>query len=169
MLVDAILNKPSAVGAAIGLVVGLVVVTPAAGFVTVGSAIIMCGIAGVLCNLITRWMKEKLHLDDALDVFACHGVGGMLGAIGTGLLATKGVNAAVAVDGLLIGGEMATFKANMVGVIAVGLFAPIVTFILIKIVNVITPIRVNEADEVAGLDTSVHGETSRHHDRKGYK
>jgi Amt family ammonium transporter len=169
MVVDWVLHKPSAVGGAIGLVVGLVVITPAAGFVSIASAMIICAAAAVVCNVTARWFKSKTHLDDALDVFACHGVGGMLGAIGTGLLATKSVNSAVAVDGLLIGGQMETFKANLIGVLAVGIFAPVATYILLKIVNVITPIRVSEKDEAEGLDTALHGETSRYHDRKSYQ
>jgi Amt family ammonium transporter len=154
-------KKPPAVGAAIGLVVGLVVVTPAAGFVSVPSAIAMCGLSGIICNFVARAVKKATHLDDALDVFACHGMGGLLGAIGTGLLASKAINPAVAVDGLLIGGEFATFKANLFGVVAVGLYAPLVTFVLLKLINVVMPLRVSHADEAEGLDTSIHGEMAK--------
>jgi Amt family ammonium transporter len=161
MLVDWYLHKPTAVGAAIGLVVGLVVITPAAGFVSAASALVLCFVSAIICNLAGRWIKNNTHLDDALDVFACHGLGGMLGALGTGLLASKAVNSAVVVDGLLLGDhQIDTFKANVIGVVAVGVFAPIATFILLKIVNLITPIRVSEQEEAAGLDTSLHGETS---------
>lgn len=170
MLVDWIRNsKPSAVGAAIGLVVGLVTITPAAGFVTIESAIIMCSISGVLCNLIAVFIKNKTHLDDALDVFACHGVGGVLGAVMTGLFADKAVNSAITVEGLLVSGEMALFKANLVAVVAVAVFASVVTYVLLKVVNVITPIRVPEHKEKAGLDTSEHGEIARSHDRRNYQ
>ncbi|HEU5046638.1 MAG TPA: ammonium transporter [Rickettsiales bacterium] len=167
LLVDWIKNsKPSAVGAAIGLVVGLVIVTPAAGFVSVASAIFMCGVGSVICNTLGHLIKTKTHLDDTLDVFACHGIGGALGAIMTGMFATKLVNPAVAVDGILIGGQIGTLKANLIGVIAVAVFTAVVTYILIKIVNVITPIRVSETEETVGLDVSVHGEVSRFHDRR---
>ena len=167
MLVDWILNKkPSAVGAAIGLVVGLVTITPAAGFVTIQSAIIMCTLSGVICNLFARFLKSKLRLDDTLDVFACHGMGGIIGAVFTGLFASKAVNSAVAVEGFLVSGETGLFVTNLIGVVAVFAYTAIVTFILIKIVGFITPVRVAEEHEVEGLDTSVHGEMSRYHNRK---
>lgn len=170
MLVDWVKNsKPSAVGAAIGLVVGLVTITPAAGFVTIESAIIMCAISGVVCNLFASFIKNKTHLDDALDVFACHGVGGILGAVMTGMFADKTVNAAITVEGLLVSGETGLFKANLIGVVAVAVFTAVATYILLKVVNVITPIRVSETDEKAGLDTSEHGEIARTHDRRSYQ
>jgi ammonium transporter, Amt family len=169
MMVDWIKHsKPSAVGAAIGLVVGLVTITPAAGYVTVESAIIMCAFSGVFCNLFAHFVKTKTHLDDSLDVFACHGVGGIIGAIMTGLFASKAVNSAIATEGLLVSGETGLFIANITGVVVVALFTAITTYVLIKIVNVITPIRVHETAETAGLDVAVHGEVSRFHDRRSY-
>jgi Amt family ammonium transporter len=166
MLIDWILHKrPSAVGAAIGLVVGLVTITPAAGFVTVQSAIIMCLISGAVCNLFARFLKSKLQLDDTLDVFACHGMGGILGAIMTGLFASSAVNPAVTVQGLLVSGETSLFMTNILGVVSVFVYTAIITFILIKIVGFITPVRVAEHHEIEGLDTSVHGETARFHKR----
>jgi Amt family ammonium transporter len=162
-------SKPSAVGAAIGLVVGLVTITPAAGYVTVSSAIIMCVIAGVLCNILAHVIKTKTHLDDALDVFACHGMGGILGAIMTGMFATKSVNSAVTVEGILISGETTLFIANLKAVIAVTIFAAVMTYVLIKIVNIITPIRVSQEAETKGLDVAVHGEVSRFHDRRSHQ
>lgn len=162
-------SRPSAVGAAIGLVVGLVTITPAAGYVTVGSAMIMCAAAGVICNVLAHIIKTKTHLDDALDVFACHGIGGILGAIMTGMFATKAVNSAVTNEGILISGDTKLFMANLIAVIAVTAFTAIMTYVLIKIVNVITPIRVSEEAETAGLDVAVHGEVSRFHDRRAYK
>jgi Amt family ammonium transporter len=162
-------NKPSAVGAAIGLVVGLVVITPAAGYVTVASAMIMCAIGGIICNLVAHFIKAKAHMDDTLDVFACHGVGGMLGAIMTGLFASKAVNPAITVEGFLVSGETSLFITNLTAVAAVTAFTVVMTYALIKVVNAITPIRVSEEDENAGLDVAVHGETSRFHDRKDYK
>lgn len=170
MLVDWIKHKkPSAVGATIGLVVGLVTITPAAGFVSVQSAIIMCAFAGVFCNLFAHFIKTKTKLDDSLDVFACHGMGGILGAIMTGMFAETSVNSAVSVQGLLISGETGLFIANIKGVIAVALFTAIATYVLIKIVNVITPIRISQEEEEKGLDAAVHGEVSRFHDRRGYE
>lgn len=161
-------NKPSAVGAAIGLVVGLVVITPAAGYVTISSAMIMCSISAVICNILSHFIKTKTHLDDALDVFACHGMGGILGAIMTGLFATKAVNSAVSVEGLLVSGETALFQSNLLAVIGVVIYTAIVTYILIKFINLVTRIRVSENAETVGLDVSIHGETSRFHDRRTY-
>jgi Amt family ammonium transporter len=162
-------SKPSAVGAAIGLVVGLVVITPAAGYVTVSSAMTMCSVSGVICNILSHIIKTKTRMDDALDVFACHGIGGMLGAVMTGLFATKEVNSAIAVEGLLVSGETKLFIANLTAVIAVTAFTAITTYALIKLVNSITPIRVTEEQEEVGLDVSVHGEVSRFHDRRSYQ
>lgn len=170
MMVDWIKHsKPSAVGAAIGLVVGLVTITPAAGYVTVESAIIMGGFAGVFCNLFAHFIKTKTHLDDALDVFACHGVGGILGAIMTGMFASKAVNPAIATEGILVSGETALFQANIVAVIAVTIFTAVVTYVLIKLVNLITPIRVHHEAEHAGLDASVHGEMARVNERRSHQ
>lgn len=149
-------GKPTLMGGCIGIVAGLVAVTPAAGFVTAGSAILIGLVAGVLCNLAARFIKKKCNIDDSLDVFACHGVGGTLGVIMTGLLASKAVNPA-GNDGLLNGGDT-LFMANVTGAIAVALFSMIATFIILKVVGIITPIRVSEADEDLGLDQSQHGE-----------
>lgn len=169
MTVDWMKNsKPSAVGAAIGLVVGLVAITPAAGYVTVSSAMIMCAVAGAVCNIVAHVLKTKTHMDDTLDVFACHGVGGMIGAVMTGAFASKAVNSAVAVEGLFVSGETKLFVSNLVAVAAVTVFTAIATYILIKIVNAITPIRVSQEAEVKGLDVALHGEVSRFHDRKSY-
>lgn len=170
MIVDWIRNKkPSAVGSAIGLVVGLVVITPAAGYVSISSAIIMCAVSGVICNILSHIIKTKTRMDDALDVFACHGIGGMLGAIMTGLFATKDVNSAIALEGLLISGDTKLFIANLKAVIAVTAFTAVTTYVLIKLVNAITPIRVTQEQEQVGLDVAVHGEISRFHDRRSYQ
>lgn len=167
MLVDWLLHKkPSAVGAAIGLVVGLVTITPAAGFVSVPAAIGMCLFSGAFCNLFARFIKGKLKLDDTLDVFACHGMGGIIGAIMTGLFASKAVNPSIGVEGFFVSGETGVLYANVVGVLAVFAYAAVVTFILIKLVNIFTPVRIAQEHEVEGLDTSVHGEMSRYNNTR---
>lgn len=166
MLVDWIrLGKPTATGAAIGLVVGLVTVTPAAGYVSVGSALIMCVISGAICNLVAAYLKAKTRLDDTLDVFACHGMGGFLGAVMTGLFAETAVNSAVTTQGFFISGQTGLLLANLKGVAVVALYTALVTYLLIRVVNLFSPVRVTAAEEKMGLDTSVHGETSRFHDR----
>ncbi len=156
-LVDMIKGgKPTVMGGCIGVVAGLVAITPAAGFVTASSAIVIGLAAGSVCNLVARIVKGTFNIDDTLDVFACHGVGGLLGCIMTGLLATKAVNAAGG-DGLLNGGNT-VFAANMTGAAAVAVYSMAATFIILKVVNVISPLRVSDADENAGLDASQHGE-----------
>jgi len=150
-------GKPTLIGACIGVVAGLVAVTPAAGFVTVGSAIIIGLSAGAVCNLAARFIKKSCKIDDTLDVFACHGVGGTIGVITTGLFATKAVNPAAS-DGLL-NGSSDLFVANVTAAVAVALFSMIGTFIILKIVGVITPLSVSEKDEALGLDATQHGES----------
>ncbi len=158
ILVDTIKDgKPTLMGGCIGVVAGLVAVTPAAGFVTPGSAIVIGLLAGILCNLVARAVKGTFKIDDSLDVFACHGVGGLLGIIMTGLLASTDVNAGGA-NGLLNGGD-SLLTANITGAIAVAVYSMVVTFIIIKVVNAISPLRASSKDEASGLDASQHGES----------
>lgn len=161
------LGKPSAVGSAIGLVVGLVVITPAAGFVSVQAAMLMGLIGGVVCNFVTHTLKSKTRLDDSLDVFACHGAGGILGALMTGLFASPAVNPIVTNAGLLVGGDATLLKANAFALAATILFAAVATYIIIKIVGMVTTLRVTEDEELAGLDTAVHGEVARYRESDG--
>lgn len=154
-------GKPTMTGACIGVVAGLVAITPAAGYVTVGSALLIGLLAGVICNLAARFVRNTLKIDDSLDVFACHGVGGTLGALCTGLLATVDVNAAGA-NGLLNGGEK-LFIANLEGIGAVAAYSMVVTFIIIKLVGLIKPLRVTDAQEKEGLDANQHGEKIQEH------
>ena len=156
-LVDTLKDgKPTLMGGCIGVVAGLVAITPAAGYVTVQSSLIIGIAAGVLCNLAARLIKGRFKLDDTLDVFACHGVGGTIGAIMTGLLSTTAVNAAGA-NGLLNGDDK-MFIANLTGVGAVAAYSMIVTFIILKLVGAIIPLRVTSKEEDVGLDKSQHGE-----------
>ncbi len=149
-------GKPTAVGGCIGVVAGLVAITPAAGFVTATSALGIGAVAGVVCNLAARMIKGKFKIDDTLDVFACHGVGGTIGTIATGLLASKAVNSAGA-DGLLNGGSD-LFTANMIAAVTVAAYSIVGTFVIIKLVGLLTPLRVTDAEEEKGLDITEHGE-----------
>lgn len=161
MLVDwARTGRPTAIGAATGIVVGLVTITPAAGFISIEAGLLMCTVTGIACNMFANWMKEKTHLDDSLDVFACHGTAAVLGSVMTGMFASSAINPAVSVQGLLISGETKLFFANLIGTLAVASYAFVATFLLIKLVNMIMPIRVSEDMEDAGLDASVHGESA---------
>lgn len=155
-LVDTVKDgKPTAMGGCIGIVAGLVAITPAAGYVTTSSAMVIGILAGVICNLAARMVKGTFKIDDSLDVFACHGVGGTIGVIMTGLLATTTVNGAGA-DGMLNGGGLLT--ANLTAAVVVALYSVVCTFVILKVVNIICPIRVSEGDELTGLDESQHGE-----------
>lgn len=157
----AIHGKPTAVGSSIGLVVGLVAITPAAGFVTISASLIIGVVAAIVCFFVAGAVKKITHLDDSLDVFACHGVGGVCGAVLTGLYADKTVNSAVTVQGLLVSGETGLFNANVLGVLAVAAFSFIATTIIVKVVGLFVPIRVGVDAEGHGLDSSQHGEYAR--------
>ncbi|NDC56654.1 MAG: ammonium transporter [Alphaproteobacteria bacterium] len=159
-------GKPTAVGSATGIVAGLVCITPAAGYVDITAAIIMTAIAGVVCNMIAYQMKKQSRLDDALDVFACHGVGGIIGAVFTGVFASKAVNGALAVEGLAISGETKLFVSNIVAVGAVCAYAVILTYLVIKLVNLVMPIKVSDETQSQGLDTSLHGEFAKFNERQ---
>lgn len=148
-------KKPSAMGACIGAVVGLVAVTPAAGFVTVSSSLIIGIVAAVISNLVVIW-RSKTNIDDTLDVFPCHGVGGMVGMLMTGIFATKAVNSAGA-DGLAYG-EPSLFIKHIVALVVVSLFAFVGAFILLKVTDLISPLRVTPEEEIAGLDITQHDE-----------
>jgi Amt family ammonium transporter len=148
-------GKPSATGAAVGAVAGLVAITPGAGYVTVQAAILIGAIAAVVCNYSVRLVKVRLKTDDTVDVFACHGVGGTVGTILTAVFATTTVNPNGA-NGLIYG-NVALLKANLIGAVAVVAYTMIMTFIVLKLVNLITAIRVSPEDEEQGLDASQHG------------
>jgi ammonium transporter, Amt family len=152
-------GKPSAVGIAVGAVVGLVAITPAAGYVSVTSALIIGLAAGIISNLVANWRAGRSRVDDTLDVFACHGVGGLWGSIATGLFAsaTISVTGAVGVNGAFFGNP-GQLVAQLV---AIGVVVPVAFFgsyLLLKLVNVFSPLRVSPEAEDAGLDLSEHGE-----------
>ncbi len=148
-------KKPSALGACIGAVVGLVAVTPAAGYITVSSSLIVGIVSAVVSNLMVIW-RSKTSIDDTLDVFPCHGVGGMMGMLLTGIFATKSVNPAGA-NGLFYG-ETTLFGKHLIALVAVSVFAFFGSFLLLKITDLISPLRVSVAEEVMGLDISQHDE-----------
>ncbi|MCW4006111.1 MAG: ammonium transporter [Candidatus Bathyarchaeota archaeon] len=155
MLMDwALKGKPSAVGFAIGAVVGLVAITPAAGFVSITSALIIGLVGGIISNLVASWRAGRSRIDDSLDVFACHGVGGLWGSIATGLFAAAAFNG---VDGLFFGNPD-QLVAQLIAVAVVVPFAFFGSYALLKIVNVFSPLRVSPEDEDSGLDLSEHGE-----------
>jgi Amt family ammonium transporter len=148
-------RKVSVVGAAVGAVAGLVAITPASGYVTAGGALVIGLTVGFLCYGATL-LRERLRVDDALDVFAVHGVGGVFGAIATGVFATTAINAYPG----LIDGNPQQVITQIVAVAAVIAYAVVTTFVIVKVVDLILGLRVNEVDEEMGLDMAVHGEVA---------
>jgi hypothetical protein len=143
-------------GACIGAVVGLVAITPAAGFVSIAHAITIGIISSIVSNLaVSKFPKGKI--DDALDVFACHGVGGMTGMILTGVFASNTINPTVVDQGLLFG-ETKLFLNQITALIIVSIFAFTASYALFFITNKITRLRVSEDKEEIGLDITQHGE-----------
>jgi ammonium transporter, Amt family len=150
-------RKPSAMGACIGAVVGLVAITPAAGFVTVSHSVIIGIVAAVVSSLVVIW-RSRTKIDDTLDVFPCHGVGGMTGMLMTGIFATQQVNAANTTGNGLYYGETKLFLIHLMALVAVSVFAFVGSYILLVVTNAISPLRVLPAEEEVGLDISQHGE-----------
>jgi Amt family ammonium transporter len=148
-------GTPSVVGAISGAVAGLVAITPASGFVDASAAIIIGMAAGVVCYGAII-LRERLKIDDALDVWAVHGVGGTLGAILTGVFAVAAVNGA---SGLVDGNGSQVLK-QLVAVAATWIYSGVMTFIILKVVDHFVGLRVEEAEEEAGLDSSQHGEVA---------
>ena len=148
-------KKPSVLGFCIGAVVGLVAITPAAGFVAIPQSIFIGFVAAIISNLAVYY-KSKTSLDDTLDVFPCHGLGGIVGMLMTGIFATKTVNAAGA-DGLFYGNS-AFFFTQLKGMLIVVTYSFVVSFAIFKLINLIQPLRVSVEDEEMGLDASQHNE-----------
>jgi ammonium transporter, Amt family len=149
-------GRPSVVGAACGAVAGLVAVTPAAGYITPAAAILIGLGAGVFCFWAVKIVKDRLGVDDSLDVVGVHGVGGIWGAIATGLFATKTVNSAGA-DGLFYGNPQ-QLVVQLLAVGATCVLSAVLTFVILKIVDLTVGLRVTETEEEHGLDRSQHGE-----------
>ena len=149
-------GKPTATGIAIGAVCGLVAITPASGFVDVPAAIVIGMIAGLVSNMVASWRMERTALDDTLDVFACHGVSGIWGALATGIFAQLAINPAGA-NGLLYGNP-SLMVAQVIAIIVSAAWAFIGSFILLKIINRVMGLRVDPKHEDMGLDMGTHGE-----------
>jgi len=150
-------GKPSVVGAAAGAVAGLVAITPASGYVQPMEAIGIGAVAGIVCFLAVQW-RTRTNIDDSLDVVAVHGVGGLWGALATGIFTVAVAGQTLGVDGLTAGGGLEQLGRQAVGVAVVAPYSFIVTFAILKALDLTVGIRVNEEDEVAGLDVSQHGE-----------
>lgn len=150
-------RKPSAMGTCIGAVVGLVAITPAAGYVTVPHSLAIGIISAVVSNLVVEW-RTRTTIDDTLDVFPCHGVGGMVGMLLTGVFANQHVNAANSTGNGLFFGETHLFLVQLIALIGVSIFSFFGSLLLLRITDMISPLRVSAEDEELGLDISQHGE-----------
>jgi ammonium transporter, Amt family len=150
-------KKPSALGFCIGAVVGLVAITPAAGFVTIPSSLFIGTIAAIISNVVVHW-KSKTSLEDTLDVFPCHGVGGAVGMVMTALLANTAVNAANTTGNGLLFGEFTLFKVHMIALALTLVFIIAGSFLILKITDLISPMTVSSEEKLVGSDYSQHGE-----------
>ncbi len=156
-------KKPKFVGLLTGAVAGLATITPAAGFVTVQSAAIIGIVAGIICYFAVS-LKNKMQWDDALDVWGVHGVGGSIGVIMLGLFATNAVNPMVTTNGLLMGGGFDFFWKQFITVIGVCVYAFVFSYVMLWLINLVTPVKVTKEEEEAGLDSSLHGEMAYEQD-----
>jgi Amt family ammonium transporter len=150
-------KKPSVMGACIGAVVGLVAITPAAGFVTIPHSLIVGIVAAVISNLVVLW-RTKTSIDDTLDVFPCHGVGGMVGMLMTGIFAHQNVNSGNTTGNGLYYGETHLFFIHCITLVGVSAFAFFGSLALLKITDLISKLRVSPEEELIGLDISQHDE-----------
>jgi len=163
MLMDWVIKgKPSAIGIAVGAVCGLAAVTAASGFVSFWAAVVIGLAAGIISNLVANWRAARSKIDDSLDVFACHGIGGIIGAIAVGIFATTAVNPE-GVTGLIYG-NVHQFAVQLLAVGVVSAFAFGGTYVLLKLVDKFSPLRVSPKEEEDGLDMSQHGEEAYHLD-----
>ena len=148
-------KKPTVLGLASGAVAGLVAITPAAGFVNVGGAIIIGVIVGFVCYLMVAFVKAKLGYDDTLDAFGIHGIGGIIGALLTGFLADPAINAAG--KGLFYGNP-AQVKIQLIAIGTTVGYDAVVTFIIFMVIKAVIGLRVSPDEELVGMDRSAHGE-----------
>ena len=162
MILDWVIKgKPSAIGISVGAVCGMAAVTAAAGYINFTDAVIIGLAAGIISNLVANWRAGRSKIDDTLDVFACHGIGGIIGALSVGLFATTAVNPAV--KGLFYGNP-GQLGIQVFAVAVVATFAFVGAYLLLRLVDLFSPLRVSPKEEDEGLDLSQHGEEAYHLD-----
>ena len=160
MLIEVIREgKPTLVGVSTGLVIGLVAITPGAGFVPVWASFIIGILVSPICYFTVILLKQKLKIDDALDAFGCHGIGGIWGGIATGLFGKSSINSVAKWDGLVFG-DYRLFLAQVLSIVITIAVAIVGTLICIGIVRIFTPLRVDPKEELVGLDATQHGENA---------
>jgi len=148
-------GKPSVLGIVTGMVAGLGTITPASGFVGPIGALVIGAAAGVVCFLATSYMKRRLNVDDSLDVFPVHGVGGMLGTLLTGIFVSAAFGGIGYPEKVTMGGQVLT---QLIGIVAVGAWSGIITWVLLKLTDALAGLRVQGEEETEGLDTVLHNE-----------
>ncbi|MDR0614760.1 MAG: ammonium transporter [Lactobacillales bacterium] len=159
MLIEKILiGKPSVIGACTGGVVGLVAITPGAGFVSLGSSLLIGALVSLFCYYFISVVKGKFGLDDALDAFGCHGVGGIFGGIMTGIFTTPTL--ALDSGAGLFYGETKLFIAQILAILFTLVYTSVASFVIIKVIAIFMPIRVSEREEAIGMDDTEHDETA---------
>lgn len=160
MMMDVIMaEKPTLVGCVTGLVVGLVAITPGAGFVPIWASLIIGFVGSPICYFMISKVKQKFGYDDALDAFGCHGIGGVWGGIATGLFTQTSINSVAKWNGLFFG-DTRLFIAQVISILVTIVVAVVGTLICIGLVRLFTPLRVEKRDEQVGLDLSEHNETA---------
>ena len=142
-----------------GMLAGLVAITPAAGFVNYGSAVVIAIIGGICCYFAINYIKVKLKYNDALDAFGIHGIGGVVGAILTAVFQSHSVNSSIS-DGVIFGGNFMALVVQIVAVIVTIVFSGVVTYCIAKVISFVTELGTSEVEEEKGLDSIVHGENA---------
>ncbi|RYY46995.1 MAG: ammonium transporter, partial [Chitinophagaceae bacterium] len=159
IILDAVRGKkPSAMGACIGAVVGLVAITPGAGFISIAHSLTVGVVSSMISNMMVEWRTKKTNIDDTLDVFPCHGVGGIVGFLLTAVFADQNINAANTTGNGLIFGETKLFTVHLLTTLGVIAFVALGSFVILKLTDLLTPLRVTAEEEAMGLDISQHGE-----------
>ena len=148
-------GRPSLVGIVTGMVAGLATITPASGFVGPLGALVLGAVAGLLCQFAVGWVKNLMKIDDSLDVFAVHGVGGILGTLSTAFLAHEALGGGGLAEGVTV---VSQFGTQLLGVVAVVAWTGVATFAIIKVLKPLTGLRVDTETEIEGLDLNAHGE-----------
>ena len=160
MMMDILMaEKPTLVGCVTGLVVGLVAITPGAGFVPVWASLIIGFVGSPICYFMISKVKQKFDYDDALDAFGCHGIGGFWGGLATGLFTQTSINSVAKWNGLFFG-DTHLFIVQVISILVTNVVAVVGTLICIGLVRLFTPLRVEKRDEQVGLDLSEHNETA---------
>ena len=154
-------GKPSLIGIVTGMVAGLATVTPASGYIGIPGGLILGFCGGLLCYLAVDFIRGKLQIDDSLDVFAVHGVGGILGSLLVAFLATSTFSGLGLADGVSAGSQ---FIIQLKGVLLTVVWTGVFTYLILKLTSLITPLRVEEEEEIEGLDLRSHGEKGYHSD-----